>query len=188
MLLETTTLGQTPLYLGCCCRVKTSGKSRSRIQFQISLVAWVFSLPLASPFFLSSHSEKKGEGGPVRSSRCTPPVTIKTKPILAFSLEHELFHSMTNVCLKADFHCRGGYPFVVNTSPCSSPLCVGESRCQRATGHDGSAAQTARPWWGKGVIHLCEHIRQLRASHTCHERHSASPDPSRVPATLQTER
>lgn len=135
---------QTPLYLGCSCWVKTSVKSCSRIQFQISLIAWVFSLPPASPFF-SVFSLREGEGGPVRSSRHTPPVTIKTKPVLVFSLEHELFHSVTNVCLKGDFHCRGGYPFVVNTSPCSRLLCVGESRCQRAAGHDGSAAQTVRP-------------------------------------------
>lgn len=97
----------------------------------------------------------------MRSFRCTPPGTIKTKPVLVFPLEHELCHSVTNVGLKGDFHCRGGYPFVVNTSPCSRPLCVSESRCQRAAGHDGSAAQTVQPWWGKGVVHLCEHIRQL---------------------------
>lgn len=97
----------------------------------------------------------------MRSFRCTPPGTIKTKPVLVFPLEHELCHSVTNVGIKGDFHCRGGYPFVVNTSPCSRPLCVSESRCQRAAGHDGSAAQTVRPRWGKGVIHLCEHIRQL---------------------------
>lgn len=174
--MEITPLGHIPFYLESSCWAKLSKVVLTApvLYFSHHMCFLLASfLPPFPVFSLGAEGNSPREVFQAHTS-CNHSTLNRLYLSLGFSFEHQLFHKVTRAIAKRAFIVEVDAPFGVNTRSCRKPLCVSFLQPQPVSCDSGRQHAVTVQWLrqcrphsvGRGVIQLCEHIRQLRASHT----------------------